>query len=217
MIPVPDARFQKQIQAVEDLILSETNIKQVEYITGDSDVLVKKIKPNFKTLGPKYGKIMKQLAAMINALGQEDIRKLENGETLTLEVNSQPVALLREDVDISTQDIPGWSVTSMENLTVALDVTITDTLRNEGLARELVNRIQNMRKDMGLEVTDRILLQIVKAEQTFEAFQSFKDYICTETLADVTLIELPSSNGFEEVELTDGVPAKIKIEKKIKD
>jgi len=214
MIPVLDTRFQKQVQAVEDLILSETNIKQIEYITGDSDVLVKKIKPNFKTLGPKYGKIMKPLAAMINALGQEDIRKLEKGESLTLEVNGQPVALLREDVEISTQDIPGWSVTSVDNLTVALDVTITDVLRNEGLARELVNRIQNMRKDMGLEVTDRISLQIVKAVQTSEAFQLFKDYICTETLADLSLVETPVNKGFEIIDLTERTSAEIKIEKR---
>ncbi len=213
MIPVPDAYFQKQVQAVEDLILSETNIKKVEYLTGDSDVLVKKIKPDFKKLGPKYGKIMKQLAGIIARLEQDDIRKLESGENLTLKVNGKPVEITREDVQISTQDIPGWSVASMDNLTVALDITITDALRNEGLARELVNRIQNMRKDMGLEVTDRISLQIVKAEQTFEAFQLFKDYICTETLADVVLTDT-LSNGFEEVELIDGIPAKIKIERK---
>ena len=213
MIPVPDAYFQKQVQAVEDLILSETNIKKVEYLTGDSDVLVKKIKPDFKKLGPKYGKIMKQLAGMIARLEQDDIRKLENGENLILEVNGQPVEITREDVQISTQDIPGWSVATMDNLTVALDITITDALRNEGLARELVNRIQNMRKEMGLEVTDRISLQIMRAEQTFEVFQLFKDYICTETLADIALID-SLNNGFEEVELMDGIHAKIKIEKK---
>ncbi len=216
MIPVLDTHFQKQLQAVEDIILSETNIKQMEYITGDSEVLVKKIKPDFKILGPKYGKIMKQLASMINSLGQEDIHKLENNETLTFEINGQKVDIMREDVEISTRDIPGWSVISMDKLTVALDITITDELKKEGLARELVNRVQNMRKDMGLEVTDRISLQIVKAEQTFEAFQLFKDYICTETLADVALVEKPLNNGFEDVELINGVPAKIKIEKDIK-
>ena len=214
LIPVLENRFREQVQAVEDLILSETNIKRIEYITGDSEVLVKKIKPNFKTLGPKYGKIMKQLAGIIMRLDQDAIRKLENGENLTLDVNGQPVEITREDVEISTQDIPGWSVTSMDNLTVALDITITDDLKKEGLARELVNRVQNMRKEMGLEVTDRISLQIVKAEETFEAFQSFKDYICTETLADFSLVDNPLSNGFEEVDLIDGIPAKIKIEKK---
>ncbi len=213
MIPVSDAYFQKQIQAVEELILSETNIKQMEYLTGDSEVLVKKIKPDFKKLGPKYGKIMKQLAGKITSLGQEDIRKLEEKNRITLEVNGQPVEISREDVEISTQDIPGWSVASMDNLTVALDITITDTLRNEGLARELVNRIQNMRKDMGLEVTDRISLQIARDEQTFEAFQLFKDYICTETLADIAFKDM-LSNDYEEVELISNVSAKIKIEKK---
>ncbi len=214
MIPVLDARFQKQVQAVEDLILSETNIKQIEYITGDSDVLVKKIKPDFKTLGPKYGKIMKQLAGIINSLGQEEIRKLENEEILTLDVNGQPVEISKDDVEITTRDIPGWSVITMDNLTVALDITITGTLKNEGIARELVNRIQNMRKEMGLEVTDRISLQIVKSEATFEAFQLFKDYICTETLADLTLVETPLNNGFEVIDLTEGASAKIKIEKR---
>ncbi len=214
LIPVPDARFQQQVQAVEDLILSETNLKQIEYITGDSEVLVKKIKPNFKTLGPRYGKIMKQLAGMIQTLEQESIRKLENGGTITFEVNGQTVEITRDDVEISTQDIPGWSVATMDYLTVALDITITEKLRNEGLARELVNRIQNMRKDMGLEVTDRISLQIVRADETAEAFQLYKDYICTETLAEFSLIENPSNNGFVEVELIDGIPAKLKIEKK---
>lgn len=214
MIPVLDARFQKQVQAVEDLILSETNIKQIEYITGDSDVLVKKIKPDFKTLGPKYGKIMKQLAGIINSLGQEEIRKLENEEILTLDVNGQPVEISKDDVEITTRDIPGWSVISMDDLTVALDITITGTLKDEGLARELVNRIQNMRKEMGLEVTDRISLQIVKTEATFEAFQLFKDYICTETLADLALVETPLDNGFEVIDLTEGASAKIKIEKR---
>jgi isoleucyl-tRNA synthetase len=214
LIPVQDEHFRKQVQAVEDLIRSETNIKQIEYITGDSEVLVKKIKPNFKTLGPKYGKIMKQLAGVIMQLDQESIRKLENGESLALSVNEQPVEITREDVEITTQDIPGWSVASMENLTVALDITITEELKKEGLARELVNRIQNMRKEMGLEVTDRISLQIVKSKDTLEAFQSFKDYICTETLADLSLIDQAQNNGFKEVELTNGIPAKIKIEKK---
>ncbi len=214
LIPVPDNRFQQQVQAVEDLILSETNVKKIEYITGDSEVLVKKVKPNFKALGPRYGKIMKPLAGLIMKMEQEEIRKLENGETLQWEVNGQPVEISREDVEISTQDIPGWSVAALDNLTVALDITLTDELKKEGLARELVNRIQNMRKEKGLEVTDRISLQIEKSEQTFDAFQSFKDYICTETLADLSLVENPGNNGFEEVELIDGIPAKIKIEKK---
>ncbi len=214
LIPVLDEHFKKQVQAVEDLILSETNIKQIEYITGDSEVLVKKVKPNFKTLGPRYGKIMKQLAGMIMKLEQADIRKLENGETLHWEVNGQPVEISPEDVEIITQDIPGWSVATLDNLTVALDITITDELKKEGLARELVNRIQNMRKEKGLEVTDRILLQIERSDATYDAIQSFKDYICTETLADLSLVENPQNNGFEEVELIEGIPAKIKMEKK---
>ncbi len=214
LIPVPDERFQKQLKAVEDLILSETNIKQIEYITGDAEVLVKKIKPNFKVLGPKYGKIMKQLAPAIMKLEQSDIRKLENGETLSLDINGQQVEIRREDVEISTQDIPGWSVAAMDDLTVALDITLTDALKKEGLARELVNRVQNLRKEKGLEVTDRISLQIEKSEDTFDAIQSFKDYICTETLADLHLVDKSQDNGFEEVELIEGVPAKIKIEKK---
>ncbi|HFB61529.1 MAG TPA: isoleucine--tRNA ligase, partial [Bacteroidetes bacterium] len=214
LIPVLDEHFKKQVQAVEDLILSETNIKQIEYITGDSEVLVKKVKPNFKTLGPRYGKIMKQLAGMIMKLEQADIRKLENGETLHWEVNGQPVEISPEDVEISTQDIPGWSVATLDNLTVALDITVTDELKKEGLARELVNRIQNMRKEKGLEVTDRISLQIERSDATYDAIQSFKDYICTETLADLSLVENPQNNGFEEVELIDGIPAKIKMEKK---
>jgi len=214
LIPVLDNHFMQQVLAVEKLILSETNIKQIEYITGDSEVLVKKVKPNFKTLGPRYGKIMKQLAGMIMQLDQEAIRKLENGETLQWNVNGRPVEISREDVEISTQDIPGWSVATLDNLTVALDITITDELKKEGLARELVNRIQNMRKEKGLEVTDRILLQIEKSDATCEAIQSFKDYICTETLADLSLVENPQNNGFEEVELIDGIPAKIKMEKK---
>ena len=213
MIPVLDDHFKKQVQAMEALILSETNVKSIQYLSDDDNVLVKQIKPNFKTLGPKYGKLMKALAQAIGKFNQDDIKKLETEGVYQLELADQTVAIGLEDVEIATADIPGWSVASFENLTVALDITLTDTLQREGLARELVNRIQNLRKDKGLEVTDRIHLMLVEDVDTKDAFIEFKDYICSETLAELEWVT-DETEGFEAVDLVDGIQAKLKLEKK---
>jgi isoleucyl-tRNA synthetase len=213
MIPVLNEHFKKQVQAVEQLILSETNIKSAEYLTEDSTVLIKKIKPNFKTLGPKYGKIMKQLSGMINGMKQSDIKKLETEGKFVFDIDGNRVEIGPEDVEISTQDIPGWSVASMDNLTVALDITITPELQNEGLARELVNRIQNLRKDKGFDVIDRINLIIERNPETENAIKQFEDYICSETLAKLKTVDKLDNENRDEVELIDGITVNLSIEK----
>ncbi len=214
MIPVFDKHFKKQIQAVEHLILSETNIKTIEYLTGDSNVLVKKIKPDFKSLGPKYGKMMKQLATAINTFGQEEIKKIETEGKLVFHIGNQLFEIGTEDVEISTDDIQGWSVATLDNLTVALDITITPELQNEGLARELVNRIQNLRKEKGLEVTDRISILIEENNQTADAFRNFKEYISTETLGEMQMVRQIENQNVEEIELIDGLSTKLILTKK---
>ena len=213
MVPVLSNHFREVVKAVEDLILSEVNVKTLEYLTEDSGILVKKIKPNFKTLGPKYGKLMKQLAGAINQFSQDDIKKFEKEEKFVLDVNGEEIVIGLEDADISTQDIPGWSVANQDHLTVALDMTITPELEEEGLARELVNRIQNLRKDKGLEVTDRIVLHLEKNNATEQAFANYKDYICSETLAQLKVEEKLSNNDSEIIELIDGITVKLALRK----
>ena len=212
MIPVLDEKFMKQIQAVEKLILSEVNVKSIEYITEDNGVLVKKIKPNFKALGPRYGKLMKQIAAAVNGFNQDDIKKLEQDREYKLNINGEEVVITPDDVDISTEDIPGWIVANQGNLTVALDISITPELKNEGLARELVNRVQNIRKDMGLEVTDHIKLTVERNPETNEAFSAFNDYICSETLAETEYVESVNGDVVEQ-ELIDGIKVRLAISK----
>lgn len=212
MIPVLNSKIESQIRAVENLILSEVNVKSIEYITEDSGVLVKKIKPNFKSLGPRYGKLMKKIAAAIGNFTQDDIKKFEHENAYLLTIDGQEITLTPEDVEISTEDIPGWIVANQDNLTVALDISITPELKNEGLARELVNRIQNIRKDLGLEVTDHINLTIENNGDTDEAFKSFKEYICSETLADLNFAEKITDNVFEQ-ELIYDFKVRLSIQK----
>jgi len=213
MIPVLTPHFKQVVEAVEDLILSEINVKEIEYLTEDSGVLVKKIKPNFKSLGPKYGKMMKQIAAKVNQFGQDEIKQIEKEGLINIEIDGSSIEVGLEDVEIATQDIPGWSVANQDDLTVALDITIDEQLQKEGLARELVNRIQNHRKDNGFEVTDRIVLRIVESEATQLAFSEFKDYICSETLASMSFVDLNSLSNQVEFELVDGIKAVLSIEK----
>jgi isoleucyl-tRNA synthetase len=184
MIPIMDIQTQNQIEAVKDLILSEVNIKEIEYLTPENNVLVKKIKPNFKTLGPKYGKIMKAIAAAVNEFTQENIAAIEREEKYCFAIEGENVELLLSDVEIFTQDIPGWIVANEGNMTVALDITITAALAQEGLARELVNRIQNFRKDSDLDVTDRIKIQLQHHSDLEAMLYNFKEYICNETLCE---------------------------------
>jgi len=212
MIPVANATFERQLRAVENLILSEVNVKVIEYLAANSGVIDKSIKANFKTLGPKHGKIMKAIAAEVLKMTQADIATLETEGQFRIMAEEQEVALTLEDVEIVSKDIPGWSVASESGITVALDVTITDELYNEGLARELVNRIQNLRKDSGLEVTDHIRIVVKSTPQIAQSVADNREYICAETLAE-TLELLPelSTQGTHTVELLEGITTDIHI------
>jgi isoleucyl-tRNA synthetase len=212
MIPVANEAMKAQIEKVSHLIKSEVNIKEIEFLSPDNNILVKNVKPNFKTLGKKYGKQMKQIQAYFTNMSQEEIHQFEKNNGTHLNVDGVDVELTFEDALISTQDIPGWAVTSQDDLTVALDMTITDELMQEGLAREIVNRVQNLRKTGGFEVTDRIELLIEKNEKTDAAVEKFGDYICTETLATINKVD--ALEGVEAEELVEGVNVRLKIQKK---
>lgn len=190
MVPVLDPQQQAQIEAVAELIMSEVNVKEIEFLTDSSGVITKKIKPNFKTLGPKYPKQMKGIAAVLAGFTQAQIADLERKNGVELDVEGTLCTLTREDVDILSEDIPGWLVASAGKLTVALDITVTEELKNEGIARELVNRIQKLRKDSDFEVTDRISVRLEDDEFVKAAVREFKAYICGEILAtDLELVK----------------------------
>ncbi|TXB67093.1 isoleucine--tRNA ligase [Vicingus serpentipes] len=214
MVPILDEKFKRQLHDVEDLILSETNVKELEYLEDTAGVLVKSIKPNFKSLGPKYGKIMKQIAAAVVQFNQDDITAFEKNNGTTLTIDGQEVVLDGNDAEISTQDIPGWLVITEKGTTVALDITLSPELREEGIAREFVNRIQNLRKDSGLEVTDKIHLKILSHQEINNAVNNNKDYICSETLAgQLDLVEELKQNEGSLVEIEENVSTMISIEK----
>jgi len=216
MIPVLDEHFKQQIEKVRSLILSEVNVKEIEYIDESAGILVKKIKPNFKTLGPRYGKLMKQIAAAVDAFTPNEITTIENSGKIELTIENQPVEILITDVEIITEDIPGWVVSNMGNLTVALDITITETLRQEGIARELVNRIQNLRKDKGFEVTDKIKVQIEKKSEINTPIENNFAYICSETLADsLDLVQVLDGEEKIEIEIIEGLKTFITIQKMV--
>lgn len=211
LLPVLDASFQEQVDGVKDLILSEVNVKRIEYITDTSGVIKKGIKPNFKTLGRKLGKNMKAAIKVIGQMNQADINAIEKAGGYTLNVNDTTYELTLEDFVITTQDIPGWLVANDGDLTVALDVTLTDSLLAEGTARELVNRIQNIRKSKDFNVTDKIVILLEKHEMVVPAVEHFSDYIKNETLA-VQLDLHEGLNGGEKIELPDGVELGIQVE-----
>ena len=205
MVPVLDETSARQLNAVQDLVLSEVNVKEMELISEDSGVLVKKIKPNFKILGPRYGRLMKQIASALAQFDQQTIREIERADVYQLNIDGESVTLNKDDVEITSEDIPGWLVASENGLTVALDVTMTDALREEGTARELVNRIQNLRKDSGLEVTDRIVLEMKRHPALVSAVENNRSYICSETLAEeLNMVDQLSNEGvtveFDDVE-----------------
>ena len=210
VIPVRDENMKAQIEKVQHLICSELNVKEIEFLAADNDLLVKKIKPNFKTLGPRYGKVMKALGAAIMAFSQQQINALEADGRCTVSVDGQDCEVLLSDVEIATQDIPGWVVANDGNLTVALDIQLTPELVNEGIARELVNRIQNIRKEQ-FDVTDRIVVELQSGEWD-SAINAHRDYICTETLC-TSLTLVPSVEGGTPIELLDGQNTMIKIAK----
>ena len=214
MVPILDDKFKRQLEEVEDLILSETNVKELEYLTDITGVLVKSIKPNFKILGPKYGKIMKQIAAVVNQFGADEITELESNGSKNLTIEGQDVVLELTDVEISTEDVPGWLVQSEGGITVALDIVLSDDLKEEGMAREFVNRIQNLRKESGLEVTDKIHIRILKHNEINQAINNNKNYICSETLAgQLDLVEELEENEGVSVDLENDVTTVISIQK----
>ena len=213
MIPVNNEEMKSQLDKISHLIMSEVNIKGIEFLAPDNNILVKNVKPNFKTLGRKYGKQMKQIQTYFANMTQDEIHAYEKNNGTHLDVDGIDVELTLEDALISTQDIPGWAVTSQDNFTVALDMTITEELFNEGLAREIVNRVQTLRKNTGLEVTDRIEITIEKNEKLELAIQRYGNYICTETLANAIQMAEQLDGEVLEDELTDKVNVRMKIQK----
>ena len=197
MIPVLDEQQKQEIEAVAELIKSEVNVKELELIDDASGILVKQIKPNFKVLGPRFGKDMKLISQKISSFTSEDIKKIEQEGELAVNIDGKMITLGLEEVEITSQDIEGWLVASSGNITVALDISISEALKKEGIARELVNRIQNIRKDSGFEVTDKIDVTLQRDGTVEEAVEQNIEYIKTETLtANLDLAE-EVDNGLE--------------------
>lgn len=210
MIPVLNDQQGKDLDAVRELILNEVNVKELKHVDNAAGILVKKVKPDFKKLGPRYGKIMKQLAAEVQGMSQEAIATFEKEEKYTFDIDGQAATIELADVEIISEDIPGWLVANAGKLTVALDVTITDDLRKEGIARELVNRIQNIRKSSGLEITDRINIKLTDLEQIRETVSEYNNYIASQVLADK--IELLESVDGQNIDMDDYI-LQISVEK----
>ena len=197
MIPVLDNNQRAEIEAISDLVKAEVNVKEIELLDDASGVLVKQIKPNFKTLGPRFGKDMGLISKEIQSFSSDQINEIENKGSIVLLIAGNSITLTSEEVEITSQDIPGWLVANANGLTVALDITISDELRQEGIARELVNRIQNIRKDSGFEVTDKIKVQLQRSGELESAIKSNDKYIMSETLTDVLNFEDEIKNGIE--------------------
>jgi isoleucyl-tRNA synthetase len=211
IIPAFDANFKAEINAVSDLIKAEVNVKEIELLDDASGVLVKQIKPNFKTLGPRFGKDMGLIAKEIQNFSADQINELDSKGEITLVISGKSIILSLEDVEISSQDIPGWLVANANGITVALDITLTEELRNEGIARELVNRIQNIRKDSGFEVTDKIKVQLQQNDELQKAVSANENYIKSETLTETLEFAADLNNGTE-IEF-DTIKTKILISK----
>jgi isoleucyl-tRNA synthetase len=211
LIPILDDTFKAEIEAVADLIKAEVNVKEIELLTDTTGVLVKQIKPNFKTLGPKFGKEMGLISKEIQGFGGEEIQKLEKDGKINLVIQEKELILTLEDVEITSQDLPGWLVASDKGITVALDITLNEALIEEGIAREMINRIQNIRKDSGLEVTDKIEVQILKNEVLEKAVLNNEEYIKAETLTKTIIFVEKIENGIE-IEF-DNIVSKIEITK----
>lgn len=213
LIPITGEHIKDQLEKVSALILSEVNVKELEYLDESAGFLVKKIKPNFKTLGPLYGKLMKEIAVAVGAFTQDEISKIETDGQYNLQINGETVEMYLADVEIITEDIPGWVVANQGTLTVALDITVTNGLWQEGIARELVNRIQNIRKDRGFDVTDKITLDLQKNDQIEEAISNFNAYICSETLAESLTVSDRMLHNSEMLDLTDEISVAIRVDK----
>ena len=211
LVSAVDEHQRAAVEAVQDIILNEVNVKELKFADAGSNILVKKVKPDFKKLGPRYGKVMKALAAAIQAMTQEEITTFERDGSFTFPIEGNACTVLTDDVEIISEDIPGWLVANEGRLTIALDITVTDELRREGLARELVNRLQNLRKSSGLEITDHIRVTLAPAEEMEGVLETYGDYIRRQVLADaITTTE--RSADMTELELDD-FQLPVKIEK----
>ena len=198
MIPVLDEKQQRDIETIKELVLNEVNVKEMLFADNAAGILVKRVKPDFKKLGPRYGKIMKQLAAKIAGMSQDDILQFEKEEKFAFDIDGQQAIIEIGDVEIISEDIPGWLVANEGRLTVALDITVTEDLRREGIARELVNRIQNIRKSSGFDITDKIHVKLTRNEETDPAVEEYKDYIAKQVLAEsITLCDTLDAAGAE--------------------
>jgi len=212
MLPISDPGFKEQVEAVKTLVLNEVNVKEIEYITDTAGVLVKRIKPNFKTLGPRFGKLMKEVSVAINGLDQEQITVFEKAESYEIEAGGEHVQITLDDVEIISEDIPGWLVANEGSITVALDINITEELRQEGVARELVNRIQNIRKESGFDVTDKIRVEIERHDLISDAVDTHGLYIGSQTLAEnVSLAESIENNGARRIDIDEDVYINIRV------
>ncbi len=212
MIPVPDRTFRERFEAVRDLVLAEVNVKEVEYIDDTASVLVRKIKPNFRLLGPRYGKMMKEIGNAVAGLTPGELTAFENNGKHAFNIGGKEIILTTGDVEIISEDIPGWQVVNEGKLTVALDVTVTDELRYEGIAREFVNRIQNIRKESGFDVTDKINVRIEDHDMVREAIERHASYIGSQTLAtSVSVVDsFADTNNIREVEI-DNLMVRISV------
>ena len=212
MVPVLTKEFQEQFDSVKNIILSEVNVKEVEFLTDAAGIISKKIKANFKTLGPKYGKLMKQISGEIAGFNQQDISNLEKTGSYDLNINGEIISLNLEHVEIQTEDVPGWLVASEGGLTIALDINLTEELKQEGIAREFINKIQNIRKESDFEVTDRIVLKIQKHDFYNTAVANFRDYISNQTLAsELVMVDQLEEENSHLVEINTDVEARIQV------
>lgn len=195
MIPVLDANQKAEIEAISDLIKAEVNVKEIELLDDASGILIKQIKPNFKTLGPRFGKDMGLISKQIQSFSAEQINLLDTIGFLDIAISGKTITLSKDDVEISSQDIEGWLVANANGITVALDITISESLKEEGIARELVNRIQNLRKDSGFEVTDKIKVVLQNNAELEKAVNANAAYIQSETLTESLTFEENITNG----------------------
>lgn len=211
MIPVVDDNQRKAIEAMSDLILGEVNVKSIKFVDNEAGVLVKRVKPDFKKLGPKYGKIMKQLAKAIQEMSQPQISMLEKSGFIEIDADGVVAKVESADVEIISEDIPGWLVANEGNVTVALDITLSDELRQEGIARDIVNRVQNIRKNRDYDITDKIVLVFAPNEATDDALNAYGDYISRQVLASsLTIADVANATGAEVLDL-DGVNVEVLI------
>jgi isoleucyl-tRNA synthetase len=212
MVPVSDPAFKEQLESVKLLVLNEVNVKEIEYITDTAGILVKRIKPNFKSLGPRYGKLMKEISLVINEMDQEQIAAFEKAQSFELEVAGTKVQLSPEDVEIISEDIPGWLVANEGAITVALDINVTEELRQEGMARELINRIQNIRKESGFDVTDKIDVLIERHDLINSAVEAHRKYIGSQTLAEnIALTDKIENHESKRIDIDEDIYINIRV------